>query len=155
MSEKGTHANVGFRPTLVYTSDDINTFKFGSTPVDLFFLFDASASQDNQIQAMIDSAQEIIKQFAGDPTKVSGGSQAEKEAKAKAMCNVGSALFLGPQIRMMCGSLYNEQSGSRYVKNFNRNSDINGYTKRAMVQYPRPDPNGVGLVFNAWSAESQ
>ena len=59
-------------------------------PVDLFFLFDASASQDNQIEEMIRQSENIIKKFAG--------TSSEKDK-----CRVGSALFLGPNMRLMCG----------------------------------------------------
>ena len=54
-------------------------------PVDLFFLFDASASQDSQIQDMLEQAKEIVKKFAGDSDN-------------KDVCHVGSALFLGGKI---------------------------------------------------------
>ena len=58
--------------------------------VHLFFLFDASASQFSQISAMVRSAEEIVKMFAGEGPD------------AKNVCNVGSALFLGPKIKLMC-----------------------------------------------------
>ena len=58
-------------------------------PIDLFFLFDASASQNNQITEMLDSAKKIVKKFAGDSSN-------------KDICHVGSALFMGPTIRLMC-----------------------------------------------------
>ena len=52
---------------MVYTSDSVgSSFTLGSEPVDLFFLFDASASQDSQIDAMVASAKNIVKMFAGD-----------------------------------------------------------------------------------------
>jgi hypothetical protein len=38
---------------------------------------------------MLESAKNIVKMFAGDE-------------KNKDLCHVGSALFLGPQIRFMC-----------------------------------------------------
>ena len=56
-------------------------------PVDLFFLFDASASQDNQIKEMIDAAKGIVKIFAAE--------DADK-------CHVTSALFMGPEVKLMC-----------------------------------------------------
>lgn len=49
-SEKATQPNVGFRPAMVFSAEG-ETSPDG--PVDLFFLFDASASQDNQIKEMI------------------------------------------------------------------------------------------------------
>lgn len=61
-SKFNVHANVGFRPSMVYTQEvnPSGSQGFGSgentTPVDLFFLFDASASQDNQVQEMLKSA---------------------------------------------------------------------------------------------------
>lgn len=58
-------------------------------PIDLFFLFDASASQNNQITKMLNSAKEIVKKFAGDSSN-------------RDICHVGSALFMGPTIRLMC-----------------------------------------------------
>ena len=55
-SMHGTQANVGFRPSMVFTvEDDGSAFAEGS-PVDLFFLFDASASQNNQIHNMVEQA---------------------------------------------------------------------------------------------------
>lgn len=57
-------------------------------PVDLFFLFDASASQDNQINEMLESAKGIVKIFADETS----------EDK----CHVTSALFMGPEIKLMC-----------------------------------------------------
>lgn len=51
MSNTGTQSNVGFRPSLTFTAEsDGGTFTVGKTPVDLFFLFDASASQDSEIR---------------------------------------------------------------------------------------------------------
>lgn len=56
-SEYGTQSNVGFRPALFFTAENEGgTFTPGTTPVDLFFLFDASASQDTEMQKMLDSA---------------------------------------------------------------------------------------------------
>ena len=89
-SKYGTQANVGFRPSMVYTSENEGEFSSGDE-VDLFFLFDASASQDNQITEMLKSAQDIVKHFAGT-----------KDNKDK--CHVGSALFLGNSIKFMCSS---------------------------------------------------
>ena len=56
-SEYGTQSNVGFRPALFFTAENEGgTFTPGTTPVDLFFLFDASASQDTEMQKMLNSA---------------------------------------------------------------------------------------------------
>ena len=56
-SEYGTQSNVGFRPALMFTAENEGgTFTPGVTPVDLFFLFDASASQDSEMKAMLHSA---------------------------------------------------------------------------------------------------
>ena len=53
-SEYGTQSNVGFRPALMFTSENEGgTFNPGTTPVDLFFLFDASASQDSEMEKML------------------------------------------------------------------------------------------------------
>lgn len=87
-SKFATQANVGFRPSMVFTAEDEGGFSIGD-PIDLFFLFDASASQDNQVEQMLKSAQDIVKIFAGDDRK-------------KDACHVGSALFLGPMVRFMC-----------------------------------------------------
>ena len=87
-SKFATQANVGFRPSMVFTAEDEGGFSIGE-PIDLFFLFDASASQDNQVEQMLKSAQDIVKIFAGDDKK-------------KDACHVGSALFLGPMVRFMC-----------------------------------------------------
>lgn len=91
-SEYGTQANVGFRPALTFTvEDEGGGFIPGEDPVDLFFLFDASASQDNQIKVMLESAMNIVRKFSGNTSK-------------RDVCHVGSALFLGPTIRFMCCS---------------------------------------------------
>ena len=52
----GNQPNVGFRPSLQYTHDEPSGFTPGSDPVDLFFLFDASASQNDNIGTMIKQA---------------------------------------------------------------------------------------------------
>ena len=89
-SQFGTQANVGFRPSLTYTVEPSSITMQGSgEPVDLFFLFDASASQDNDIQQMIDKANEIVRFFAGTEEN-------------RDQCHVGSALYLGPTFRLMC-----------------------------------------------------
>lgn len=80
-SQYGTQANVGFRPSLTYTHE-VKPIDPGSTPVDLFFLFDASASTTDELGRMVESANKIANYFADDedPDK----------------CHVGSALYLGP-----------------------------------------------------------
>ena len=57
--------------------------------MDVFFLFDASSSTDNQINEMVEQSNEILKELATE--------------NPNSKCTVGSALFLGPSIRMMCG----------------------------------------------------
>lgn len=126
-SQYATQANVGFRPSMIYTADGASSFAMGVDPVDLFFLFDASASQTSQIGAMLTSAQNIVKMFAGV-----GESR-------KNLCHVGSALFLGPRIRMMCGSLDNYDES----------------TEPVFIRMPRPGKDGVTLVNDAWSREEQ
>ena len=122
-SEHGTQANVGFRPALVYDAAGQRAFQPGQ-PIDLFFLFDASASQTGQINDMVESAREIVKKFAPGADK-------------KGNCRVGSALFLGPQIRMMCGELDTRKEVS------------------AFVTLPRHDPNGKELWKSASSAKER
>lgn len=70
---------------MVYSSIGESGFTPGTDPVDIFFLFDASASQDSEIVKMINSAQDIVRMFSGTTAK-------------KDICHVGSALFLGPTI---------------------------------------------------------
>ena len=55
----------------------------------MFFLFDASSSTDNQINEMVQQSNDILKELASE--------------NPNSKCTVGSALFLGPSIRMMCG----------------------------------------------------
>ena len=68
-------------------------------PVDLFFLFDASASQDNQIKEMLESARGIVGMFAGEVGNSTGNKTPDE---LKDQCHVTSALFLGPTIKFMC-----------------------------------------------------
>lgn len=97
-SEHGTQANVGFRPSLEYTFE--NGVSGGSGgKVDLFFLFDASASQNNQISDMVKSAEDIVKKFV---------------LEDKMDCYVGSALFLGHSVKMMCSNFNNRISQGFY-----------------------------------------
>lgn len=65
-SRFSTQANVGFRPSMVYSSVGEGGFTPGVDPVDIFFLFDASASQDSEITKMLDSAKNIVRMFSGD-----------------------------------------------------------------------------------------
>ena len=85
MSKDSENANVGFRPSMTFTGHSEGV----PENVDLFFLFDASASNDSQIKKMVEQANKIVKEYAGDD-------------KHKDRCHVGSALFLGPTIHMMC-----------------------------------------------------
>lgn len=89
-SQNSAQANVGFRPSMTFTveGEESPSTAIGQ-PIDLFFLFDASASQNNQITEMLNSAKKIVKKFAGDSSN-------------KDICHVGSALFMGPTIRLMC-----------------------------------------------------
>ena len=91
-SQYGTQSNVGFRPSLTFTAEKEGKWSVGQ-PVDLFFLFDASSSQDNQIKEMVNQAKEIVKMFAG-------------EEENKDICHVGSALFMGNNIKLMCSKQY-------------------------------------------------
>ena len=94
-SKYGTQSNVGFRPSLTFTVEsEGGVFVPGVTPVDLFFLFDASASQDSEINKMLEQAKKIVAMFSGDGT----------EAKNRDICHVGSALFMGNNIKLMCSN---------------------------------------------------
>ena len=65
-SNYATQPNVGFRPAMEFTvEDEVSGFLAGQTPVDLFFLYDASASQDGQITKMLEASKKIVKMFAG------------------------------------------------------------------------------------------
>ena len=104
-SQFGTQANVGFRPSMVYIEEhgvDSGSFSV-DTPVDLFFLFDASSTQDNQITDMVKSARKIVKMFAPvkEENEVPSSTNAIQYTTNQG-CFVGTALFLGPQIRLMC-----------------------------------------------------
>lgn len=120
-SKFGTQANVGFRPAMVYTeelgvSGGGNGWEDGTTPVDLFFLFDASSTQDNQISEMVESARKIVRMFA---TRIENEADIPRGSNpvtytSNQGCFVGSALFLGPQIRLMCSNLL----GSATLKQF-------------------------------------
>lgn len=91
-SRNSEQSNVGFRPSLTFTSENSGgNFTPGRDPVDLFFLFDASASQDNQVSEMLESANEIVKMFSGDSSN-------------RDLCHVGSGLFLGSNIHLMCSA---------------------------------------------------
>ena len=92
MSKYATQANVGFRPALTFTAEaEGSGLNPGTDPIDLFFLFDASASQDSQISNMLVQAKKIVRYFSGD-------------RKHKDVCHVGSALFLGPTLKFMCSN---------------------------------------------------
>ena len=94
-SSHASQANVGFRPSVTFTEErqlDVQTTDITNTSdIDLFFLFDASASQNNQINDMVDQAKQIVNLFAGDSLH-------------KDRCHVGSALFLGSTIKFMCAA---------------------------------------------------
>lgn len=115
-SEYGTQDNVGFRPSLTFTAENEGgTFIPGETPVDLFFLFDASASQDNGIQEMLKQAKSIVKMFSG---KVSLDASDEERSKQKDICHVGSALFMGNSIRLMCSAQCNKISQIGFIEHY-------------------------------------
>ena len=138
-SKFGTQANVGFRPAMVYTEETgvsgggSGTFTPGETPVDLFFLFDASSTQDNQITEMVASAREIVKMFAQHVDSTDKIPQVRYTSNQG--CFVGSALFLGPQIRLMCSNLL----GSATLKQF--------------VTKPRVEPDG--MQWRGWGTDSK
>lgn len=91
-SKYATQSNVGFRPSLTFTAENEGgVFVPGETPVDLFFLFDASASQDSEIKTMLHSALKIVDMFSSSDT-------------GKDVCHVGSALFMGNNVRLMCSN---------------------------------------------------
>jgi hypothetical protein len=92
MSRFATQANVGFRPSMVFTQEFEGGWVPGE-PVDLFFLYDASGSSDNAIQSMVEQSKKIVEFFAGDCTN--DNSKIDN-------CHVGSALFMGEDIHLMC-----------------------------------------------------
>lgn len=87
-----------------FTADnESGGFTPGSNPVDLFFLFDASASQDSEITKMVNAAKDIIKMFAPTVDYKIGDPLTDDDKKKKLnMCRVGSALFMGPKLKLMC-----------------------------------------------------
>ena len=103
VSQYGSQNNVGFRPSLTFIAENEGgDFEAGKTPIDLFFLFDASASQDNGIQEMLKQAKSIVKMFAG--TVAPGEADPIVSAPKKDICHVGSALFMGNSIKLMCSA---------------------------------------------------
>lgn len=103
-SKYATQANVGFRPSMIFSAENEgSSFEFHTSPVDLFFLFDASASQNNQITRMIESATDIVRMFAG-----------YSDTGTYDICHVGSALFLGPTLRFMCAHKCAEYTQIKY-----------------------------------------
>ena len=100
---------------------------------DLFFLFDASSTQDNQITEMVASAREIVKMFAQHVDSTDKIPQVRYTSNQG--CFVGSALFLGPQIRLMCSNLL----GSATLKQF--------------VTKPRVEPDG--MQWRGWGTDSK
>ena len=103
-SKYGTQANVGFRPSLTYTYDSaiLTSNSENTGPIDIFFLFDASSSQNNNIKEMVDSARNIVKYYAGT-------------AEHKSWCKVTSALFMGPSIRMMLSHRFKSKLLNQFV----------------------------------------
>lgn len=109
----------------------------------MFFLFDASLSQNNQIGDMIDSATNIIRQFAPTYTKTVSIDE-QKEQLKQPNCLVGSALFLGPTIRLMCSQQYGTATYKQFVrdprpeydgKEFVHGSGFKGTAVEAMKKY--------------------
>lgn len=109
-SKNATQENVGFRPSMTFTAYGESGSTATTGPVDLFFLFDASASNDSQIQKMVEQANEIVKLYAG---KVTDGNDNDD---IKDKCHVASALFLGPTIHMMCGQKVKDVSQTAYCR---------------------------------------
>lgn len=110
---------MGFRPALEFTAErERGQFNPGEDPIDLFFLFDASASQNNTITEMLNAAKRIVQYFSGkvdnqiiNAAKEQGSTDeqraaAAKEEEKKNLCHVGSALFLGSTIKFMCSKEY-------------------------------------------------
>lgn len=86
-----------------FTADnESGGFIKGESPVDLFFLFDASASQDSEITKMVNAAKDIIKMFAPTVDYKIGDPLTDDKKKKLNMCRVGSALFMGPKLKLMC-----------------------------------------------------
>ena len=110
---------------MVFTQEDETAvFKLGE-PIDLFFLFDASASQDSEITRMLDSAKDIVKMFAGDE-------------KSKDTCHVGSALYLGPTVRMMCSAIWDTLSQTVWQMTTSKKDNYrSGYVSNAWALYPK------------------
>lgn len=138
-SQYGTQSNVGFRPSLTFTAEsEGGGFTPGTTPVDLFFLFDASASQDSEINKMLDQAKKIVAMFAGN---------GNDEAKNRDICHVGSALFMGNNIKLMCSNQVDtlEQTIWSESKNtvaiWNRGRAPSGYVAPTYYSYPGVDAN--------------
>lgn len=127
-SKFGTQANVGFRPSLTCTRERVFD---GKEDMDVFFLFDASSSTNNQIQEMIKQSNEILKKLAPDESSVK--------------CTVGSALFLGPSIRMMCGDSPSDWTCPGTFKTYYKRFQATG-TDRDSARWPdAPEPKGEYL----------
>ena len=108
-STGSSQSNVGFRPSMTFTAYGESGSTVETGPVDLFFLFDASASNDSQIQKMVEQANEIVKLYAGNATDNDNDDIKDK-------CHVASALFLGPTIHMMCGQKVNDVRQTAYCR---------------------------------------
>ena len=121
-SKYATQSNVGFRPSLTFTAENEGgVFVPGETPVDLFFLFDASASQDTEMQIMLQSALKIVDMFSS--------SDSEKD-----VCHVGSALFLGNNVRLMCSNQVDTIEQSLWAERYNYyNNWTEGHAPRGFV----------------------
>lgn len=122
-SEFGSQENVGFRPSLTYTKERVQG---GDEDLDVFFLFDASSSTDNQIQEMIKQSNEILKELASE--------------NPNSKCTVGSALFLGPSIRMMCGDSPDDWAYAGVFK-----VQVTKWTSAEILAKDDPYPSGEEL----------
>ena len=138
-SQYGTQSNVGFRPSLTFTAEsEGGGFTPGTTPVDLFFLFDASASQDSEINKMLEQAKKIVAMFAGN---------GNDEAKNRDICHVGSALFMGNNIKLMCSNQVDTLEQTIWSESKNtvaiwaRGRAPSGYVAPTYYSYPGVDAN--------------
>mgnify|MGYP003290655374 CR=1 FL=1 len=104
----------------------------GKEDMDVFFLFDASSSTNNQIQEMINQSNEILKELSPTDSSVK--------------CTVGSALFLGPSIRMMCGDSPSDWTSTETFKTYHKRFQSVTGSKRDYYRWPdAPEPKGEYL----------
>ena len=108
-SSSSSQANVGFRPSMTFTAYGETAEWQAGSPVDLFFLFDATSSQNKQLTDMVEQAKKIIKLFA-KPNPNNPSDESWKDA-----CHVTSALFQGPTLRLMCAEKVNKKPISQTI----------------------------------------